>query len=137
MIGARVIKFLIDNVWIRAQMFAVFPELFIALQNFVQINFDDRCSTSKNHVAAVAWIKLGRETDPSLRAKETVAEGRRIAQGSAWFVDVPWHEWLERPLEDVRRDLRIARPVEYHPIASSEFDATLFGRRQKDPSKAA
>lgn len=88
-------------------------------------------------VAAVAWIKLGRETDPALGAQHTVAEGRRIAQNCAWFVDVPWHEWLERPLEDVRRDLGITKPVEYHPIAASEFDTTLFGRRPKQPGKAA
>jgi ubiquinone biosynthesis protein COQ4 len=88
-------------------------------------------------VAAVAWVKLGRETDPALGAQETVVDGRRIARTAAWFVDVPWHEWLERPLADVRRDLRIERPVQYHPIAAGELDDTMFGRRSPRAGRAA
>jgi ubiquinone biosynthesis protein COQ4 len=88
-------------------------------------------------VAAVAWVKLGRVTDPALGARDTVAEGRQIAQRAAWFVDVPWHEWLERPLEDVRRDLRIEKPVQYTPIQASELDDSLFGRRPARTNRAA
>jgi len=88
-------------------------------------------------VAAVAWVKLGRVTDPALGARQTVVEGRRIAQNAAWFVDVPWQEWLDRPLEDVRRDLGVARSVEYHPIAASTLDDSLFGRRQRRSRTAA
>jgi ubiquinone biosynthesis protein COQ4 len=88
-------------------------------------------------VAAVAWVKLGRETDPTLGAQDTVVEGRRIARAAAWFVDVPWHEWLERPLAEVRRDLRIERPVEYHPIPAGELDDTMFGRRASRAGRAA
>lgn len=76
-------------------------------------------------IAALAWFKLGRVTDPDLGARETVVDGRRIAKRAAWFLDVPWHEWLGRPLADVRRDLGIVHPVEYHPIRSSDVDVSL------------
>ncbi len=78
-------------------------------------------------IAALAWLKLGRVTDPALGARATVRDGRRLAKRAAWFLDVPWHEWLARPLEDVRRDLGIAGPVRYHPIRSSDVDLSLLG----------
>jgi ubiquinone biosynthesis protein COQ4 len=76
-------------------------------------------------IAAIAWFKLGRETDPKLGARATVRQGRKIAKGAAWFLAVPWHEWLGRPLADVRRDLGVAGPVSYHPIRSHEVDVSL------------
>lgn len=81
-------------------------------------------------IAAVAWLKLGRVTDPSLRARAHVADGRRIARRAAWFLDVPWHEWLERPLDAVRSELRIESPAEYTEVRASEVDNSLFGRRR-------
>ena len=81
-------------------------------------------------IAAFAWLKLGRVTDPRLRAREHVADGRRIARHAAWFLDVPWHEWLERPLDEVRRELGIEGPVEYTEVRASDVDNTLFGRRR-------
>ena len=77
-------------------------------------------------IAALAWLKLGRVTDPSLGARLTVRDGRRLAKQAAWFLDVPWHEWLARPLKDVRRDLGIAGPVRYHPIRSADVDVSLM-----------
>ena len=82
-------------------------------------------------IAAVAWLKLGRVTNPSLRAREHVADGRRIARRAAWFLDVPWHEWLERPLDEVRSELGIDSPVEYTEVRASEVDDSLFGRRRR------
>lgn len=76
-------------------------------------------------IAAMAWFKLGRVTDASVYARRTVAEGRLLAKRAAWFIAVPWHEWLERPLDDVRRDLGIARPVEYQPVRSDQIDVSL------------
>ena len=76
-------------------------------------------------IAALAWLKLGRVTDPKLGARATVRDGRRLAKHAAWFLDVPWHEWLDRPLSDVRRDLRVKKPVSYHPVRSSEVDFSL------------
>lgn len=84
-------------------------------------------------IAAVAWLKLGRVTHPSLRAREIIVDGRRIAQHAAWFLDVPWHEWLNRPLAEVRRDLGVAGPVEYAPVRANEVDNTLFGRKRSRP----
>lgn len=79
-------------------------------------------------IAAVAWVKLGRETAPELGAQDAVAEGRKLARRAAWFVDVPWHRWLDRPLDEVRRELEVVRPVSYHPIRASEIDTSLAPR---------
>ena len=76
-------------------------------------------------IAALAWLKLGRETDPRIRARHTVRDGRRIAKRAAWFLEIPWHEWLARPLDEVRRDLRVAGPVDYQPVRSHEVDMSL------------
>jgi ubiquinone biosynthesis protein COQ4 len=76
-------------------------------------------------IATLAWFKLGRVTDQSVGARDTVLEGRRLAKQTAWFLDVPWHEWLARPLDEVRRDLGVTRPVQYHPVRSSEVDMSL------------
>jgi ubiquinone biosynthesis protein COQ4 len=76
-------------------------------------------------IATLAWFKLGRVTDQSVGARDTVLEGRRLAKQTAWFLDVPWHEWLARPLDEVRRDLGVTGPVQYHPVRSSEVDMSL------------
>jgi ubiquinone biosynthesis protein COQ4 len=76
-------------------------------------------------IAGIAWYKLGRETDPALHARSVVVDGRRRAKHTAWFVCNPWHEWLARPLEEVRRDLKVPGPVEYHPVRSQEVDVAL------------
>jgi ubiquinone biosynthesis protein COQ4 len=77
-------------------------------------------------IAAIAWFKLGRVTDPKLRARATVFEGRKLAKRAEWFLAVPWHEWLGRPLEDVRRDLGVEGAVEYQPVRSNEVDLSLM-----------
>ena len=76
-------------------------------------------------IAALAWLKLGHVTDPEIGARRVVVEGRRLAKRVEWFLAVPWHEWLERPLEDVRRDLGVEGPVRYQPVRSSEVDVSL------------
>jgi ubiquinone biosynthesis protein COQ4 len=77
-------------------------------------------------IAALAWFKLGRVTDPGIRARSTVRDGRRLAKRVEWFLEVPWHEWLDRPLADVRRDLGVLKPVSYRPVRSSEVDVSLM-----------
>ncbi len=76
-------------------------------------------------IAALGWLKLGRVTDPKLGARATVRDGRRLAKQAAWFIEVPWHEWLDRPLADVRRDLGVFAPVSYHPVRSNEVNISL------------
>jgi ubiquinone biosynthesis protein COQ4 len=77
-------------------------------------------------IAALAWFKLGRVTDRSLRARETVMRGRQLARRSEWFIDVPWHEWLHRPLEEVRHELGVPGPIQYETVRSSEVDVSLL-----------
>jgi ubiquinone biosynthesis protein COQ4 len=76
-------------------------------------------------IATVAWFKLGRVTDRGLYARHTIFDGRRVAKQTAWFVGVPWHRWLARPIEDVRRDLGVNRTAQYRPVRSHEVDMSL------------
>jgi ubiquinone biosynthesis protein COQ4 len=76
-------------------------------------------------IAALAWLKLGRVTDPKLRARATVRHGRQLAKRAEWFLEVPWHEWLDRPLDAVRRDLGVAAPATYQPVRANEVDISL------------
>ena len=43
----------------------------------------------------------------------------------------------EHDRADVRRDLGITKTVEYHPVAASELDDSLFGRRASTKRRAA
>ena len=76
-------------------------------------------------IATVAWFKLGRVTSSELRARRAILDGRRVAKQTAWFVGVPWHQWLARPVEDVRRDLGVSRTAAYRPVRSHEVDMSL------------
>ena len=76
-------------------------------------------------IATVAWFKLGRVTHRGLHARNTIFHGRRLAKQTAWFVGVPWHQWLARPVEDVRRDLGVSRTAQYQPVRSHEVDMSL------------
>jgi ubiquinone biosynthesis protein COQ4 len=76
-------------------------------------------------IATVAWFKLGRLTDPAIGARHAIAEGRRRAKHAAWFVEVPWHRWLARPVEEVRRELGVEGVAQYTPVRSHEVDVSL------------
>jgi ubiquinone biosynthesis protein COQ4 len=76
-------------------------------------------------IATMAWFKLGRVTDRSVHARRAIFDGRRRARRAAWFVGQPWHEWLARPVAEVRRELGIDRLVEYQPVRSNEVDMSL------------
>lgn len=76
-------------------------------------------------IASLAWWKLGRVTDKSVEARKTIVHGRRLAKETVWFVDVPWHEWLARPLAEVRRDLGVTAPVSYQAVRTEEVDTRL------------
>ena len=78
-------------------------------------------------IAALAWYKLGRVTEPSLHARRVVVDGLRRAKQMPWFVDVPWHQWLERPLVEVRNALRVDSSAQYEPVRSHEVDVRLMG----------
>ena len=76
-------------------------------------------------IATVAWFKLGRVTDRSVGARRAILEARLLAKQAAWFVEVPWHRWLARPIDEVRRDLGVRRTARYHPLRSHEVDVRL------------
>ncbi|MBW2405431.1 MAG: hypothetical protein JRF42_16955 [Deltaproteobacteria bacterium] len=76
-------------------------------------------------IAMVAWLKLGRITDPRVHARRAIFDGRRRAKQTAWFVGMPWHQWLARPVEEVRRELRVDSLVDYQPVRSHEVDMSL------------
>jgi ubiquinone biosynthesis protein Coq4 len=76
-------------------------------------------------IATVAWFKLGRVTGREVGARRVIAGGRRRAKQAAWFVGVPWHDWLVRAVEDIRRELGVGRIVDYHEVRSHEVDVRL------------
>ncbi len=76
-------------------------------------------------IATMAWFKIGRATDRNLGARDVIINGRRRAKQATWFLEVPWHEWLTRPLDDVRRDLGVNRLAQYHPVRSNEVNVSL------------
>ena len=76
-------------------------------------------------IASLAWYKLGRVTAPSLQARRIVRDGRLRAKQMRWFVDVPWHEWLDRPIAEVRDVLNVTGPARYQPVRSHEIDVAL------------
>ena len=78
-------------------------------------------------IASMAWYKLGRVTPRHIRARQVVLEGRRRAKRAAWFIDAPWHEWLGRSLDDVRRELGVEGSFTYQPVRTREVDVSLAG----------
>lgn len=76
-------------------------------------------------IATMAWFKIGRVTDRNLGARGVILNGRRRARQSSWFLEVPWHEWLARPVDDVRRDLGVGRLAQYQPVRSHEVSVSL------------
>ena len=76
-------------------------------------------------IATMAWLKLGRETDPRLEARHVIRDGRLRAKRSAWFLAVPWQKWLERPIADVRRDLGVEPLGQYSTVRSHEVNLSL------------
>jgi ubiquinone biosynthesis protein COQ4 len=76
-------------------------------------------------IATMAWFKIGQVTDRNLGARNAILDGRRRARQSAWFLEVPWHEWLARPVDEVRRDLGVDRLPQYQPVRSHEVSVSL------------
>jgi len=76
-------------------------------------------------IATMAWFKVGRVTDRNLGARDVIFHGRRRARRSAWFLEVPWHEWLARPVDEVRRDLGVDRLAQYQPVRAHEVSVSL------------
>ncbi len=76
-------------------------------------------------IATMAWFKIGRVTERQLGARDVIFDGRRRSMGSAWFLEVPWHQWLARPVDEVRRDLGVGRLARYRPVRSHEVNVSL------------
>lgn len=76
-------------------------------------------------IATMAWFKIGRVTDRSLGARDVIINGRRRARQASWFLEVPWQEWLPRPIEDVRRDLGVEPLARYQTVRSHEVNVSL------------
>jgi ubiquinone biosynthesis protein COQ4 len=53
-------------------------------------------------------------------ARPVMIEAHRRGRQAAWLPAVPWEELLDRPLEDVRKMLRIGPPPSYVPVSSEE-----------------
>ena len=78
-------------------------------------------------IAAMGWFKIGRVTEPGFGSRDVIVSGRRRAKRAKWFLDVPWHEWLARPLADVRQDLGVEPLPGYSTVRSHEVNVSLAG----------
>lgn len=76
-------------------------------------------------IAAMAWFKIGRVVEPGLGSRDVIVAGRRRSKHATWFLAVPWHEWLGRPLADVRRDLGVEALADYRTVRSHEVNVSL------------
>lgn len=50
---------------------------------------------------------------------DCIDEGRRIGEAAAWFATVKWEERLAEPLEQLRRELGVIKPVLYRDAIRS------------------
>ncbi len=76
-------------------------------------------------IATAAWFKLGRVTDSNVHARRAIFGGRQRAKQTSWFVGLPWHQWLSRPVEEIRREIGVDRLAQYQPVRSHEVDMSL------------
>jgi ubiquinone biosynthesis protein COQ4 len=83
-------------------------------------------------IVAVALIKAGNE------GRAFLWEAYKRGRDAAWLPAVDWSALLERPLCDVRAELRMGTPPEYEPVRSSDIEpGTLLSFRgpvTKQPS---
>lgn len=61
-------------------------------------------------IVAMAWSRLARESRRAVR--EAWHNGRK----ARWLAAEDWEALLQRPLEEVRRDLSISLPSLYRPL---------------------
>jgi len=65
-------------------------------------------------IVAVAWLKAGSGAERSL-----IRAGYRRGRSSAWLPAQDWEALLARPLEEVRRELRVGVPPRYTAVRSA------------------
>jgi len=70
-------------------------------------------------VGLIVLTALVRGNEPGVR--KLIAGGFVRGVRSAWLPSVKWEDLLARPLEDVRRELRVGAPVTYEPFRTSAF----------------
>lgn len=73
---------------------------------------------------AVMGSLFARKNHPEIPVAKAVWQGFKNGQRSKWLAATPWEEWLDRPLEDVRRSLRVNKPTIYNDILSGGVDFT-------------
>jgi ubiquinone biosynthesis protein Coq4 len=67
-------------------------------------------------IISAAFLK-GRE----LGIRREIARGLVRGLCAAWLPAVAWEDQLARPLEAVRRELRVGTPPEYVPVRTAEL----------------
>ena len=67
-------------------------------------------------IVLVAYIKAGSESPVHRRL---IRDGYRRAKGTAWFPGADWEALLERPLDEVRKTLRIEPAGAYEALRST------------------
>ncbi len=65
-------------------------------------------------IVAVGWLKAG-----PTEARQRIVEGYQRGRSAAWLPAQDWEALLARPLEEVRRELRVCEPPRYAAIRSA------------------
>ena len=67
-------------------------------------------------IVLVAYLKAGSREAPWVRP--LIRDAYRRGKAAAWLPALDWEGLLERPLEEVRRDLRLGAPPRYQEVRS-------------------
>lgn len=67
-------------------------------------------------IVAVAYLKAGQRDIPY--ARPMIREAYRRGRDAEWLPAQDWEALLERPLDEVRRDLRVGAPPSYEEVRS-------------------
>lgn len=65
-------------------------------------------------IVAVAWLKAGDRA-----GRRLILDGYRRGRRAAWLPAMDWEALLARPLDEVRRELRVGTPPQYAPVRSA------------------
>lgn len=67
----------------------------------------------------VALVALLGVIKASPAERRVMLDGYRRGQRAAWLPSAPWEQLLDRPLDEVRAQLRVGAPPRYEPVTSA------------------
>jgi ubiquinone biosynthesis protein COQ4 len=84
-------------------------------------------SAVQDGIRALDWLSLLGCFKALVRGRTEILRlrrhGRRRAREAPWVLDQPWESFLERPIDEVRRELRLWPVPQYEPIDITDIAA--------------